>query len=119
MSITAIKPQTDLSHIGLENLAANKNVSEKDKIGEVARQFESYLLRQYLAEAKKSQITSTANPESSTSRIYQDMVTQQLAENISKAGTFGLGNALKEQLIRQNAGPSAINAGARLEKAQS
>lgn len=108
MNIPTLNTQrTDLSQGGIENLASRPDVSDPDKIAEVARQFEAYLLRQYLGEAKKCQIGKPLVPEDGTSRIYQDMVLQQTADTMSKAGTFGLGNALREQLIRQNVGPAA------------
>ena len=95
-------PSPDIGRLSIEQLAANPNVSDRDKIGEVSRQFESYLLRQYLGEARKPITHSKFNPEGETNHVYQDMITSNLADSLSKAGSFGLGNALKEQLIRQN-----------------
>ena len=92
----------DVSRMSIEQLAGNPDVSDKDKIGEVARQFESFLLRQYLGEARKPMFHSKANLDGESGRVYQDMITSNLADSLSKAGSFGLGNALKEQLIRQN-----------------
>jgi Rod binding domain-containing protein len=40
-------------------------------------------------------------PQSTASSIYQDMVVNQLADNISQSGTFGLAQSLKQQLVHQ------------------
>ena len=82
----------------MERLASNSNVSEKDKITEVSRQFEAVLLRQILQSAQKTQFKSTMSGDSATGSIYQDMVTNQLADSISKSGAFGLAKTLNQQL---------------------
>lgn len=119
MKPISLTPSPDMSRISIEQLAGNADVSDRDKIGEVARQFESYLLRQYLGDARKPMVHSKFIPEGETNRVYQDMITSNLAESISKAGTFGLGNALKEQLIRQNLTPTDETSAAASQKTKS
>ncbi|MSU62211.1 MAG: hypothetical protein EXS31_07425 [Pedosphaera sp.] len=85
----------------LEQLAGNKHVSEKEKVSEVARQFEAVLLRQILTAARKSVIKSSINPESATSSIYQDMINESIADNISRSKAFGLATSLEGQLTHQ------------------
>ncbi len=88
-----------VSDVPLEKMANNSQISEKDKIAEVSRQFEAILVRQILAESQKSQMNSKA--PSGTSEIYKDMVTTQLAESISRSGAVGLSSVLEKQLGRQ------------------
>ena len=89
------------SSLPLERLASNPNLSEADKVAEVSRQFEAILLRQILTEANKTTFKSTWNAPSVSKDIYQDMVSSQLADSISKAGTFGLARSFQHQLTRQ------------------
>lgn len=82
----------------MENLAGNSHLSEEEKLGEVSRQFEAVLLRQILQNAQKTHFASKFSGDSATSGIYQDMVTTQLADGISKSGAFGFAQSLKKQL---------------------
>ncbi|MBC8003408.1 MAG: rod-binding protein [Opitutaceae bacterium] len=94
---SAIKP----GEIPLEKLEGSSRLTEAQKVGEVARQFEAVLLRQILAAARKSVIKSEFNSESSTSGIYNDMINNQMADDISRNGMFGLARSLQSQLTRQ------------------
>jgi peptidoglycan hydrolase FlgJ len=101
MDIAGIQSRVKASELPLEQLAANRNLSEQDKIGELSRQFEAVLLRQILGEAQRTVIKSKYSGESLASGIYQDMTTNQLADSISKSGSFGLARSLNQQLDRQ------------------
>lgn len=85
----------------IEQLAGNKTLSESEKVAQVSRQFEAVLLRQILGSARKTVFKSKVNEDSLTSGIYQDMVTDQLAESISRSGSFGLARSLQSQLQHQ------------------
>jgi len=91
----------DLSNVPLDSLAANTQLSEKDKIGEASRAFEAVLLRQILQESQKPVFASKLIGNSATDGIYRDMVVSQLADSISKSGSFGLAKNLAGQLQRQ------------------
>ncbi len=82
----------------IERLAGSANVPEADKLAEVSRQFEAVLLRQILSDAQKKVFASATNPDSVASGVYQDMVTDQLAEHISRSGALGLASTLNKQL---------------------
>src|SRR5438552_12283113 len=84
-----------------EQLAHNPKLSDAEKIGQLSRQFEAVLLRQILQQAHKTIIKSSLTEESATTGIYQDMITNQLAECISKSGSFGFAHNLQEELTRQ------------------
>ena len=89
-------------------LAANKHLSDQEKVAEVSRQFEAVLLRQILQETRKSSVSPSSPAEASSSGIYDDMINNQLADTISRSGSFGLAKSLQVQLAHQvlpNASP--------------
>jgi Rod binding domain-containing protein len=94
-------PKIDSSGISIEQLSKNPKLSEAEKIAELSRQFEAVLLRQILHESQKTVIKSSLTDESAASGIYQDMITNQLADSISKSGSFGLAKSLQHELTRQ------------------
>ena len=98
MDIPPLQRQVKASQLPLEKLAGNSRIAESEKVSEVSRQFEAILLRQILGEAQKTVFRSTMNPESVSSGIYQDMITTQLADNISHSGALGLARSLEKQL---------------------
>lgn len=87
--------------VPLEELAGNKSLSKSEKLAEVSRQFESMLLRNILSSARNTVIKSKLTQDSLSSGIYQDMVTDQLADSISRSGGFGLARGLQAQLKAQ------------------
>ena len=101
MEIGTIKPHVNAADLPLERLATNNALTEQNKIEELSRQFEAVLLRQILSEAQKTVFKSKYSDESTTSQIYRDMTVQQLADNISRSGAFGLGETLSKDLTRQ------------------
>jgi Rod binding domain-containing protein len=101
MNIHSLIHTAKAENLPLEKLVGNKSLSEKEKVAEVSRQFESVLLRQILGQARKTVFKSKFNEDSMSSGIYQDMTTNQLADAISRNGSFGLARSLEAQLIRQ------------------
>jgi flagellar protein FlgJ len=111
MDVLPIQPRVNAADLPIEQLAGNPNVSQRDKVDQACKQFEAVLLRQILGEARKT-VISSGEQDSTVSGIYNDMVTSQLADSISRAGTFGLAKSLESQLERQvlppsKAGPAA------------
>lgn len=98
MNIAPIQPNMNTANIPVEELAANKSLTERQKIGEASRQFEAIMLRQILSESQKPVITSEFTDNSTASGIYQDYITNTLADSISKSGTFGLAKIFERQL---------------------
>jgi Rod binding domain-containing protein len=97
MNVIDTHPKLRASELPLEMLAGNKEVSDKEKIGEVARQFEAVLLRQILQEAHKS----GSSDNKVANGVYDDMINNQLADTISRSGNFGLAKSLEKQLTHQ------------------
>ena len=100
MNVSPLNPQIDASTIAPERLAKNPNLTEQQKIAEASRQFETILLKQVLESSQKTVIKSKLTEDSTSSGIYHDMITTQLAESISKSGKFGLSQTFEKQLNR-------------------
>ena len=100
MEVNPIQRQIVASDVAPEQLAGNSRLTEKQKIAEASRQFEAVLLRQILGESQKTVIPSEFSDNSTASGIYQDLITNTLADNISKSGAFGLAKTFEQQLNR-------------------
>jgi len=87
------------NHLAVEDLARNNKLTEAEKLGEVARHFEAILLRQFLNEATKPMMDGNEGMSAAQKNIYQDMITNTLADTISKSGEFGLSQAFRQQLM--------------------
>lgn len=71
-----------------------------DKTREMTQQFEAVFVRHLLNEAQKP-VLGGALPASSSRGIYQDMMVERWADQISQSGTFGVARSLELQ-IRQS-----------------
>jgi Rod binding domain-containing protein len=100
MVITSLPKTVNASEIAPDRLADNPALSERQKIGEASRQFEAILLRQILDSTQKPVIHSKFTDNSTAAGIYRDMITNQLADSISKSGTLGLAKTFESQLER-------------------
>src|ERR1043165_7201907 len=98
MEISSIQNHLKASELPPERLANNHSLTESEKIAEASRQFEAVLLRQILETTQKTVIKSKFADNSAAGSIYRDMITNQLAESISKSGTFGLAKSFEQQL---------------------
>jgi flagellar protein FlgJ len=111
MQITSLPKPAVPADIAPERLAHNATLTEQQKISEASRQFEAILLRQILAASQKTVIQSKLADNSTSAEIYRDMITEQLANSISKSGAFGLAQTFEQQLTPPaGSGPSAATA---------
>lgn len=101
MELASLQRGVKAAELPLDKLADNAQLSQTDKVAEVSRQFEAVLLRHILGEAQKTVFKSKMNPQSTSTAIYQDMITSQLADQISHSGALGLGRSLERQLQRE------------------
>lgn len=102
MEIQRLDRAVQASDLPLERLANSEQVSKQEKIGEAAKKFEAVLLRQILSQAQKPLFKNSLVPGGGTANaIYQDMVTQQLADRISEGGNFGFATVLKRELTAE------------------
>ena len=88
----------EAANIPVEDLAGSKQLTERQKIAEASRQFEAIMLRQILSESQKPVITSEFTDNSTAAGIYQDYITNTLADSISKSGNLGLAKIFEQQL---------------------
>jgi Rod binding domain-containing protein len=102
MEINPLQRKVDASEIEPERLAGNTQLTKSQKIAEASRQFEAVLLQQILDSTQKTVIKSKYAEDSTSSAIYRDQVTGQLAQCISKSGAFGLAKVFEQQLTRQD-----------------
>jgi flagellar protein FlgJ len=109
MQISALTPPVDASHVQLESLAGNQALTQEQKIAEASRQFEAVLLRQFLSESQKPVIHSELTDDSNAAGIYQDMVTTQLADTLSRNGGIGLAKTFERQLAPRANPPAAAH----------
>ncbi len=99
MQIAPLQRQIVASQLPPEQLAGNAHLKEAEKIAEASRQFEALLLRQILQMTQKTVIPSRYADNSTTADIYRGMVVEQLADSISKSGSFGIARTLEQQLV--------------------
>jgi Rod binding domain-containing protein len=101
MNVPAIKPQVEAADVPIQQLLDNRQLDQEQKLAEVARQFEAVLLRQILRQTQQPVFPSEFTDNSTAANIYHDLVTEQLADTISKSGTLGLAKMLQLQLNHQ------------------
>ena len=89
------------ANLGLDRIAANTQLPESEKVAEVSRAFEAVLLRQILSESQRPAFGSQYAGNATTDGIYRDLIVNQLAESISKSGSFGVGKSLARELQHQ------------------
>ncbi len=99
METSPLSRRISAEQLPLERLAGNSQLSEAEKIAGVSRHFEAVLLRQFLTEAQKPMLKSKSAMSGATGAIYQDMMVNQLADEISKTGKFGLARSFEAQVV--------------------
>ena len=96
---------TSPSSVSLAGLAQSGSkppgATPADKTREMTQQFEAVFVRHLLNEAQKPVLGGGALPASSSRGIYQDMMVERWADQISQSGTFGVARSLELQ-IRQS-----------------
>jgi Rod binding domain-containing protein len=108
-------PRVQAANLSLDRLAASKQVPESEKVAEVSRAFEAVLLRQILSESQRPVFQSKYVGNSTADGIYRDLIVNQMSEDISKSGSFGVGKSLARELQHQlgtakHAAPDHLNA---------
>ncbi|HWQ92198.1 MAG TPA: rod-binding protein [Clostridia bacterium] len=107
MNVSPFSPHLKAADLPPERLANNAALSQQEKIAEASRQFEAILLRQILASAQKPALSSSYADNSTAGSIYRDMITNELADSISKSGVLGLAQTFERQLAPESAGTPA------------
>ena len=93
MNISSVHGATATLDTALAALQHSPRISAQEKVGEACRQFEAVLLRQILGDARKSVLHSDPESDSAVSGVYQDMITANLADAISRSGVAAAADA--------------------------
>ena len=99
--INALPPNARAAQVPLEKLEFSSQCSPSEKLAEVSRQFEAILLRQIFSEAQKPVFQSKYSAPSVAGDIYKDLITNELADQVSRSGSLGLAARLKTELQSQ------------------
>lgn len=75
----------------------NGAAPEKERLAAVSKEFEAVLLRQYLTEAMKP-LTKSGDVFGGDNGVYSYMITDALANGLSRDGVFGFSNLMQAQL---------------------
>jgi peptidoglycan hydrolase FlgJ len=94
-SITSIAPSM-LQSPALDTAGIGTAKDDPAKLAKASRQFESILVRQFLSESMKPLLESGPSGQ-----VYGYLLTDSLAESISKGGGLGLSHVLQTQLTRK------------------
>jgi Rod binding domain-containing protein len=98
MNVAPIQSSGDDANVPIEDLAGNKHLTGQQKIHEASQQFEVILLKQILSEMQKPVTTSEFDDDSTAAGIYQDTISNALAQSIAKSGGVGFAKVFEEQL---------------------
>ena len=82
----------------------NPNLTQEQKIGVAAQQFEGVLLNLFLKDAMKPMLHQMPGSQAGGG-VYQHYLTNVLADSITQAGGFGFSSVLQQQLT-QNLNPN-------------
>lgn len=83
-------------------LFTQKGSKTKDarELKATTEQFEAILIRQYLSEAMKPLFSDSLMGQTSGAHMYQYMITDALASELSQNSTFGIASLLQMQLTQ-------------------
>ena len=107
--LSSAKIYTEFSGLHKLKLAA-KNASP-EALEEVANQFEAFFLKMMLKQMRDASLGEGLF-DSDQSRLYQDMMDQQLALNLSERRTFGIADSIIRQLkhtVKNNEKSEGLN----------
>jgi len=82
----------------MDAVSASSPGSEAGKLKEASEQFEAILIRQYLNEALTPVLQDGSGGNESGAHLYQHMITDVLANQLSQGSSFGVASLLQMQL---------------------
>lgn len=82
---------------------------DEKKIKESARQFESYFINTLFKEMRKTLPKTDLLGDSNAKDIFEDMLYEQYAEELSKGGGIGLADMMTKQMLKDAANLYKIN----------
>lgn len=82
-------------------LDQGQKIQEEKELRQAVEGFEAYFIHQILKQARAGIQLGGFMPESNAKGIYEDMLDQARAEDMTRAGGFGLSQALFDQLRKK------------------
>jgi Rod binding domain-containing protein len=70
-------------------------------VAEISRQFEAILVRQVLNDAQKPVFRTQIAGSGFATDVYRDLMTKELADQVTKSDNLGLARSLQTQLQHQ------------------
>ena len=99
------KPSLSLPTPGRDRLTTLERTAspaaEKEKLGELAAQFESMLMLEMIKQMRKSLLDESSDEEGLGKETYSSTIDQELALHLAKAGGMGLTSSMVEAWERQ------------------
>lgn len=88
----------------LETAAPVKKAAENGSVSaaelkKAAEDFEAVFLKQFLGQALKPMLHKTLGSQAAGAGIYEHMITDVIAKNLSRGGDFGFSTMLQAQLM--------------------
>lgn len=83
-------------------MAGSKALSEKQKLVEATRQFESVMLNMVLKDSLKPMVKGYLDQGGSSNDIYRSMFTQAIADAMSQDKGVGISSVLQAQIKTNN-----------------
>lgn len=111
MELSAIQPSVSADNVPLDELAHDRTLTQQQKVGAVAHQFEALMLQQILQETQKPVFKTEFTDNSTAASIYRSLIAKELGEAMSKSGNFGLAQMLEKQLSKQTHSASSSGPG--------
>ena len=72
--------------------------SKAEGLEDATRNFEAILLRQFIGEALKPLLHDTLGSQVAGAGVYQQMISEVIADNLAQSGDFGFSSMLQIQL---------------------
>jgi flagellar protein FlgJ len=110
-ALSGIQPsarlELDRSEKAQENFqdALNRAMSQQDdeKLQKACQEFESYFLYKMLRQMRQSIPESTLLPKSFATKIYEDLLDDEISGKFAGLGGIGLADMMYKQIKRENA----------------
>ena len=85
-----------------ENIREGMSAEERAAIQEAAEAFESYFLQIMLREMRRTIPENELIPKSQAERIFTEMLDEEMAKDMARAGGIGLAQVMVQQMTRDS-----------------
>ena len=85
------------------------DAATQPKLKEASQDFEAVFLKQFLGQALKPLLHDTPGSKGAGAGVYQHMITDVIAKELSSGGDFGFSTMLQAQLADQTNSETKVN----------